>query len=280
MISMDVRKELIDKEDGELSPSKQCELLSVPRSSMYYKPVPERPKDIEMMNQIDRFHTEDPTRGTRRMLECLKKEGLHVGRDRVRSLMEKMCIDVIYRRPRTTVINSAAYKYPYLLRSLKVERRNQVWALDITYVPMGKGYMYLLAIIDLHSRYIVGWSLSNTMEASWVVDVLKEAVENHGKPEIINSDQGSQFTSEVYFEYVKSLETVSISMDGKGRATDNAYIERFFRTLKYDRLYLIGVEDAHELFKECRAFIHFYNNRREHSSLKYRTPNEVFMKAA
>jgi putative transposase len=145
---------------------------------------------------------------------------------------------------------------------------------------MGRGYMYLLAIIDLHSRYIVGWSLSNTMEASWVVDVLKEAVENHGKPEIINSDQGSQFTSEVYLEYVKSLETVSISMDGKGRATANAYIERFFRTLKYDRLYLIGVEDAHELFKECRAFIHFYNNRRGHSSLKYRTPNEVFMKAA
>ena len=161
--------------------------------------------------------------------------------------MQIMRLKTVYCRPRTTVIDPAKYKYPYLLRNLEITRANQVWSLDISYIPMRKGFMYLLAIMDVYSRYILGWSLSNTMEAEWVVDLLRTTVLQHGKPEIINSDQGSQFTSDEYVNYVKSLETVKISMDGKGRAIVNVYIERFWRTIKYDKLYLLELKTGHDV---------------------------------
>jgi putative transposase len=194
--------------------------------------------------------------------------------------MQKMRIRTVYCRPRTTVIDAAKYKYPYLLRNMVIDRPNQVWAIDITYIPMNKGYMYLTAIIDLKSRYITGWSLSNTMEAEWVVDTLRKAVAKHGNPEIINSDQGSQFTSDAYINYVNGLKTTKISMDGKGRALDNVFIERFWRTIKYDKLYLLDLATGTDVHRACQEFIAYYNHRRGHSSLHMKTPQSVYQAAA
>lgn len=233
-----------------------------------------------MTRHLDDLYEEDATRGVRRMVAGLERQGYSIGRCRVRSLMRLMRIKTVYCHPRTTVMDPAKYKFPYLLRNLKITKPNQVWALDITYIPMQRGYMYLTAIMDLYSRYIVGWSLSNTMEAEWVVKTLNDAVEAWGAPEIINSDQGSQFTSDQYIGFVKSLKTVQISMDGKGRATDNAFIERFFRTLKYEKLYLQEQANGTELYHNCVTFIDYYNQRREHSSLGYSAPYQVYRKAS
>ena len=232
------------------------------------------------MKELDRLYLEDPTRGTRRMTKELKKIGYQGGRTHVRTLMQIMRLKTVYCRPRTTVIDPAKYKFPYLLRNLAVVRPNQVWCLDITYIPMRRGFMYLLAIMDIYSRYIVGWSLSNTMEAEWVVSTLKEAIKNHGKPDIINSDQGSQFTSEEYVTFVKSLETVRISMDGKGRALDNVHIERFFRTIKYEKIYLMHPETGIELHKVCSQFMSYYNEKRDHSSIGDVAPIHRYRNAA
>lgn len=281
MIPLDLRRELIESKDkSTMSICRQCELLSLARSTLYYTPSKASDRDIQMMRDLDELYLEDPTRGTRRMKNELRKKGYKVGRCHVRTLMRIMRLKTVYCRPRTTVIDPAKYKYPYLLRNLDISDPNQVWALDITYVPMRKGFMYLLAIMDLSSRYIVGWSLSNTMEAEWVVSVLKTAVAKHGKPGIINSDQGSQFTSDEYIDYVKSLETVKISMDGKGRATDNAHIERFFRTIKYEKIYLENPETGSELHDVCTHFIKYYNERRDHSSIGNIPPLKAYSQAA
>lgn len=280
MIPLEERKGLVDTNDKQFSISSQCQLLGINRSTLYYTPSMAAEKDMELMRLIDEFYNEDPTRGTRRMSKCLKKRGHDVGRCKVRTLMRIMRIKTVYCKPRTTVIDPAKYKYPYLLRNLEIKKTNQVWALDITYIPMPKGFMYMVAIMDIYSRYVVGWSLSNTMEASWVVNTLKEAVNRFGKPGIINSDQGSQFTSDEYVGFVKSLETVKISMDGKGRATDNAFIERFFRTIKYDKIYLEVPQNGTELHQCCEHFINFYNQKREHSELGYDTPGEWYGIAA
>lgn len=279
MISTENRKELIDNTDG-LSICHQCELLGLARSTLYYTPSRGNDKDLSMMKDLDLLYLEDPTRGTRRMAKGLRKIGYSVGRQHVRSLMQIMRLKTVYCRPRTTIADPAKYKYPYLLRNLEISKPNHVWALDITYVPMGRGYMYLLAIMDVYSRCILGWSLSNTMDAEWVVEVLRNAVLKNGKPEIINSDQGSQFTSEEYVNFVKSLGTVKISMDGKGRALDNVYIERFFRTIKYDKIYLENPETGHELHAVCTQFIHYYNERRDHSSIGDVPPIVAYRAAA
>lgn len=275
-----MRKEMIDKGEGPMSICDQCELLDLARSTLYYTPGKADAKDLKLMEELDRLYLEDPTRGTRRMTRELKKRGYKVGRCHVRRLMQIMRLKTVYCRPRTTVIDPARYKYPYLLRNLEIIRPNQAWALDISYVPMRRGFMYLVAIMDLYSRYIVGWSLSNTMEAEWVVNTLKTAISCHGKPGIINSDQGSQFTSEEYVEYVKSLGTVKISMDGKGRATDNAHIERFFRTIKYEKIYLEHPETGSELHEVCSQFIHYYNEKRDHSSIGDTAPAQRYRRAA
>jgi len=280
MIPLDIRKELIDKEKDSMSICQQCEMLSMARSTLYYTPSMAKDKDLEIMKELDRLYLEDPTRGTRRMSKELKKKGFQAGRYHVRTLMQIMRMKTVYCRPRTTVIDPAKYKYPYLLRNLKINHSNQVWSLDISYIPMRRGFMYLVAIMDVYSRYILGWSLSNTMEAEWVVDLLRRTVLQHGKPEIINSDQGSQFTSDEYVTYVKSLETVRISMDGKGRAIDNVYIERFWRTIKYDKLYLLELVTGRQVWQACDEFIGYYNSKRGHSSLDDKTPEHVYKSAA
>lgn len=273
------RRPMVDKSHPQLSIYQQCILLGMARSSLYYTSSING-YDYALMRTMDELYNEDPTRGTRRMSMALLRRGFKAGRCKVRTLMRHMRMKTVYCKPRTTVIDPTKYKYPYLLRNLDISRPNQAWALDITYIPMPRGFMYLVAIIDLYSRYIVGWSLSNTMEAQWVVETLKQAIEFYGKPEIINSDQGSQFTSDEYIGYVKSLETVKISMDGKGRATDNAFIERFFRTIKYDKIFLEMPVDGKELYSVCKHFINYYNRRREHSELGYIPPIERYRAAA
>lgn len=270
-MSAEEQRGLIDREHRELSIAEQCELLGLPRSTLYYKPRPASEDDLRIMRLMDELHLEDPTRGTRRLSDELEKEyGLLVGRDKVRTLMRRMRMACVYRAPRTTVVDKTKYKHPYLLRGLRVERAHQVWAIDITYIPMQGGYMYLCAVIDLWSRYIVGWSVSNTMEAEWVCSVVRDAVRVHGRPGIINSDQGSQFTSDEYqrlFKEGQPCEGVRISMDGKGRAIDNVFIERFWRTIKHDHIYLNPPQTGTELWELCEWFIHYYNHRRRHSSI-------------
>lgn len=280
MRTVEEKKLLIDPMDEKFTIQEQCTMIDLPRSTYYYSNTGVSSEDLELMRKMDEMYLEDPTRGTRRYSDELRAEGYKLGRDRARTLMILMGISAIYPKPRTTVIDKTKYKYPYLLRNLSIERINQVWEIDISYIPMRYGFMYLVAIIDVHSRYIIGWDISNTMEASWVVKTIKKAIKEHGAPEIINSDQGTQFTSEDYVEYIKSLKTVKISMDGKGRATDNAFIERFFRTIKYDRLYLNPSRDGHELHNECEDFINYYNNRRIHSSIGKIAPSKVYKKAA
>jgi len=280
LIPLDIRKEMINKDDKAKSICNQCELLGLARSTLYYTPTRANDRDLKLMEELDRLYLEDPTRGTRRMTKELRKMGYMVGRTHVRTLMQIMRLKTVYCRPRTTVIDPTKYKFPYLLRGLDIVRPNHVWSLDITYVPMRRGFMYLLAIMDVFSRYIVGWSLSNTMEAEWVVRTVKEAIKRHGKPEIINSDQGSQFTSEEYVSYVKSLESVKISMDGKGRAIDNVYIERFFRTIKYDKIYLEHPSTGNELHQVCSQFINYYNEKRDHSSIGDVPPIQRYRNAA
>jgi putative transposase len=280
MIPLEMRKGFIETGDDQMSICKQCELLSVARSTLYYTPSKALDKDLKIMLELDKLYMEDTTRGTRRMTKELRKLGYRIGRCHVRSLMRIMRLKAVYCMPRTTISDPAKYKYPYLLRNLKIVRPNQVWSLDISYIPMPKGFMYLLAIMDVYSRFIVGWSLSNTMEAEWVVNTLKASVVEYGKPEIINSDQGSQFTSDEYVNFVKGLETVKISMDGKGRAIDNVNIERFFRTIKYDKIYLERPENGSELQSVCKQFIHYYNERRDHSSIGDVPPNKAYRRAA
>lgn len=274
------RKALIDKNDKDFSVRLQCSMLEIHRSGLYYTPTQASTEDLAFMRRIDELHLEDPTLGTRRLSKILTREGKPIGRTRVGRLMRIMRITAIYRAPRTTIADPLKYKYPYLLRNLRIVRSNQVWMIDISYIPMPKGFMYLFAIIDVHSRHIVGWSISNSMEAEWVCKCIKEAIHIYGKPEIINSDQGSQFTSDVYIKLIKSYQTIKISMDGKGRAIDNVYIERFFRTIKYDKLYIEPSKDGLTLYKRCKEFIEYYNKRRLHSSLDYKTPLEVYKNAA
>ena len=279
-MSVTDRKSLIDRNDGSVSVRLQCKMLEIHRSGLYYTPIPACSEDLAFMKRIDELHLEDPTLGTRRLSKILTQQGTPIGRTRVGRLMRIMRITAIYRAPRTTIADPLKYKYPYLLRKLRIVRPNQVWMIDISYIPMPKGFMYLVAIIDVYSRHIVGWSISNSMEAQWVCKCVKEAIRRNGKPEIINSDQGSQFTSDVYTRLIKSYKTIKISMDGKGRAIDNVYIERFFRTIKYDKLYIEPSKDGLTLYKRCKEFIEYYNKRRVHSSLDYKTPLEIYKNAA
>lgn len=280
LIPVDMRRSMVSNEDDQFSMTQQCKMLRIHRSGVYYKPAEASQRDLEIMRAMDALYLEDPTRGTRRYRDDLRQLGHIVGRDKMRSLMRVMGIEAIYCRPRTTVLDPTKYKYPYLLRGIDIVRPNQAWGIDISYIPMRRGFMYLCAIIDIYSRYTVGWSISNTMEARWVVETVEQAVERHGKPEIINSDQGAQFTSEEYVNYIKGLESTKISMDGKGRATDNAHIERFFRTIKYDKLYRFVPEDGRHLYQLCKQFINFYNCKRSHSSIGRVPPLHKYQVAA
>jgi len=254
-----MRKQLVEPE-GILSVRRQCELLSISRGLIYYLPKGEKPENLEMMRLMDEHILEEPTAGVLTMQSMLAEKGYQAGYERVRRLMRKANIYPIYPRRHLSVLGEKKYIHPYLLKDLVVERPNQVWAIDITYIPMQSGFMYLTAIIDVYSRFIVGWGLSNSLEAAASLAVVRLAIETHGKPEILNSDQGSQFTCAEYVNFLKE-QRIQISMDGKGRAIDNVYIERFWRTLKYQHVYLNPAADGLELYQGIEKWLHRYHNR-------------------
>jgi putative transposase len=238
---MEEKKELIDFGNNELSVKHQCELLELSRSTAYYSVTIKQPtqEEIDIKNAIDKIHFHEPAYGCRRIQQNLNSRGFSIGLKRTRRYMQEMDIVAFYPGPNLSKRDLQERTYPYLLRNVSITRRNQVWGIDITYCGTPSGYMYLVAIIDWYSRFIVGWSLSNVMKTDFIIRAIKEAIGKHGKPEIINSDQGSQFTSKDYIDCIKSFESIKISMDGKGRAKDNARTERFFRSYKWERLYLL-----------------------------------------
>jgi putative transposase len=280
MRSLSDRRSMVDAHYKKLSIKGQCTLLNVHRSGFYYTPTPETDENLRIMRLFDEQYLSTPFYGIRKMREWLvNKYDFCVNRKRVKRLMGLMGWQTLYRKPNTSWRNKAHYVYPYLLRNLKVTSKNQVWAIDITYVPMRKGFMYLCAIIDLHTRYVINWSLSNTMTAEWCKEVVQEAINIHGKPSIINSDQGSQFTSYEYTSYLKEQE-VQISMDGKGRAIDNIFIERLWKSVKYECIYLNVFDDGVKLYEGLQKYFNFYNHERLHQSLEYKTPAYIYQKAA
>lgn len=273
------RREMIEDQDSPLSLVKQCELLGLNRSSLYYQPCPESEENLHLLRLMDLQYLKTPFYGLPRLTAWLQQQGYRINRKRVRRLMDIVGWQTIYRAPGTSIPAGNDNVYPYLLKGLKIQHINQVWAMDITYVPMSKGFMYLCAIIDLFSRYIVGWGLSNTMTAEWCRDVTVEAINRHGKPEIFNTDQGSQFTSDLFTELLKSYE-MAISRDSIGRAIDNIFIERFWRTIKYENIYLHSYDNGIVLYKALREYINFYNNERLHQSLEYKTPLALYNRQA
>ncbi len=275
------RKAMVDKEYLQLSIKKQCEVLNLHRSGLYYKPVSESEENLKIMRLFDEQYLHTPFYGVRRLTEFLYEKGFNVNPKRTRRLMDLMGWQTIYRQKLTTKRRKGDPVYPYLLKGLEINRRNQVWAIDITYIPMRKGFMYLCAIIDVHTRFVINWGISNTMSAEWVTSITEEAIQGHGVPEIINSDQGSQFGS---FEYTNLLlnrkNPIALSMDGKGRAIDNIFIERLWKSVKYECVYLRAFEDGVELYKGLKDYFHFYNHQRFHQSLDYSKPADRYLNAA
>jgi len=269
----DLRVQLVQPRTSKISIRKQCELLSVNRSRVYYKPVAEKPENIEMMNIMDRHLIKHPTEGVKSMVFLLMTMGFIVGPKRIRRLFRIMGRNTIYRRKNLTKSGMKEFIKPYLLRNLKITHANQVWCTDITYIPMKKGFMYMTAIIDVYSRKIVGWGISNTMSAQWCRNVLEDAIARHGKPEIVNSDQGCQYTSALWTQYLEQ-QGIIISMDGKGRALDNVWIERFWKSLKYDYIYLNPIDDGFELYGGVQNHIDYYHQKTHHTTDQ--TPNERF----
>jgi len=271
---------MVDRSEDTLSISEQCRLLSLHRSGLYYHPVTEDEENLRLMKFIDEFFLEAPFTGTRKMVRYIERMlGLTINRKRIQRLYRLMGLDTLRPKPKTTVPGEGHKIYPYLLKNMVVDRPNQVWAADITYIPMRRGFLYLIAIIDLHSRYVINWSLSNTMDATWCAEMLREALARHGCPQVFNTDQGSQFTSDLFTSVLKE-NNVQISMDGKGRATDNIFIERLWRSLKYEYVYLNPCNDGVELYAGLSRYIDFYNHKRVHQSLDYALPIEAFKDAA
>lgn len=277
MKSVKERRMLVERDAVQLSIVQQCLLLGIHRSGIYYKPKQESELNEKLMRLMDEHYLEYPYKGARRMYVWLTKDmGYDISRNRVDRLYYKvMGLRAILPGPHTSKRHKDHAVYPYLLRDLKITHANQVWATDITYIPMAKGFMYLVAVIDLHSRMILSWSLSNTMEAEWCKEVVEVAIEKHGKPEIFNTDQGAQFTSDVFTKNILG-QGVKLSMDGKGRATDNAFIERFWRSLKYEHIYLYPRLDAVALYHGIAEYMREYNEERRHSSLDDQRPKEVY----
>ena len=272
---MKERKAMIESGTGETSIRRQCGLLGVCRSGLYYTPSTESEENLQILRFLDAQYLKTPFYGERRLHSILLQEGFRINRKRLRRLMEVVRWRTLYPHRRTTISDHRALKYPYLLRDLNIERSNQVWGIDITYIPMKHGFMYLFAIIDLYSRYVVGWSVSNTMTAEWCVHTLEEAIVRHGKPEMINSDQGSQFTADCYVELLKRNE-IEISMDGRGRALDNVFIERLWRSVKQEYVYLHPCETGHELWRGLEGYFRFYNRERPHQSLDHLPPERRY----
>jgi putative transposase len=265
---------LIEGGHAELSIRRQCELLGLPRSSLYYEPAGVSAEDLRLMGLIDRQYTARPFYGSRRMVIWLEQQGEVVNRKRVRRLMRVMGLEAIHPKPRLSQAGQGHRIYPYLLRGVKIERRDQVWSTDITYVPMASGFMYLTAVIDWHSRYVIARGLSNTPDGSSSLGVLEEALSG-GKPEIFNTDRGVQFTASAFTGRLES-EGVAVSMDGRGRALDNVFVERLWRSVKYEDIYIWCYETVPELRRRLGRYFEFYNEERPHQSLEYRTPAAVY----
>ena len=262
----------------ELPIRRQCQLLDIGRSSYYYQAVPVNQADVDLMRVIDEIHLKYPFYGSRKVRRELKDRGFTVGRGHVRTLMRKMGIEALYQKPRLSKPNPAHKIYPYLLRSLEINRANQVWAADICYLPMARGFCYLVAVMDWASRRVLAWRLANTLDPSFCTEALAEALKNFGAPEIFNTDQGSQFTSEA-FTGILSAHGIKISMDGKGRWMDNVFIERLWKSVKYEEIYLKGYHTIAEAKRELGIYFEFYNRTRPHQGLDDRTPDEVYWRS-
>jgi putative transposase len=269
---------LIDVGHPALSVRRQCELLGLGRSSLYYEPAGESAESLRLMRLIDEQYTARPSYGSRRMTEWLAERGEEVNRKRVRRLMRAMGLEAIYPKPRLSAAGKGHKVYPYLLRGVKVERPDQVWSTDITYVPLPGGFMYLAAVIDWYSRYVIAWRLSNTLDGSFCLEMLEESLRS-GKPEVFNTDQGVQFTAEAFTGALERA-GVAVSMDGRGRALDNVFVERLWRSVKYEDIYIRGYETVPELHRGLARYFGFYNGERPHQSLDYRTPAAVYRGAS
>lgn len=263
---------------SDYSIRRQCRLAGVPRSGLYYEPAPETAENLHLMYLIDKRYMQHPELGSPRMTDWLRDKGYEVNRKRVARLMQLMGLQAITPGPHTSKPASGHKIYPYLLRNVEIERVNQVWSTDITYIPMRNGYMYLTAVIDWYSRYVLAWELSNTMESLFCIDALEHAL-TQGKPGIFNTDQGSQFTSNAFTDVLHG-QNITISMDGRGRALDNVFIERLWWSVKYEKVYPAFYADGHSLHRGLDTYFDYYNHERKHSALDKRTPAEVFMEGA
>ena len=268
---------MLDSKHLGLSLKRQCDLLDINRSSIYYKPRPIRPGDLEMMKLIDEQYLKTPVYGTRSMRDYLNRQGYKVNRKRVQRLMRLMGLEAIYPKPKTSKPHPGHRIYPYLLKGLEINRPDMVWVADITFIPLRRGFMYLVAVMDWHSRKVLSWRISNTLDSDFCVSALQEAIVRYGCPEIFNTDQGSQFTSMAFTNVLKSHD-IKISMDGRGRCIDNIMIERLWWTVKYHYLHLHSFENGTELRKGLRSWFEYYNRERTHQSLNRMTPDECYFK--
>ena len=271
-----LRQAMIDRGHKQLSLVRQCTLLNISRASVYYRPVSTRAEDLELMARMDRQYLKTPFYGSRRMKAWLLAEGYLVSRSKVRRLMRLMGLEAIYRRPNTSKPAPGHRVYPYLLKGVDVNRVDQVWAADITYIPMAQGFLYLVAIMDWHSRHVLAWKLSNTMDTDFCVTALEAAL-GKGRPEVFNTDQGAQFTSDAFTQTLEER-GIRVSMDGKGRYLDNIFVERLWRSIKYEEVYLKAYQTVAEARVGINAYLEFYNRRRPHQCLGYRTPAQVYQK--
>lgn len=267
---------MIEHGHCNLSIIRQCDLLDVPRSTYYYEPIQETEYNLKIMREIDLIYLDNPSFGSRMMTACLAKKGFKVNRKRVLRLMKLMGVEALYPKPKVRTTIPGYTRFPYLLSDIKICFKNQVWGTDITYIPLNGGYLYLVAFIDLYSRFVLSWKLSNSLESSFCIEALEIALQ-HGLPEIINSDQGVQYTSHTYIDLVKN-KGAKLSMSGKGKCWDNIFVERFWRTLKYEEVYLKQYSNSIEAQDNIDNYIQKYNKKRPHSALGYKTPVEIYMR--
>jgi putative transposase len=273
--STDDLRLLVDRDHADLSVRRQCELLGLNRSGLYYEPVGESEENLRLMRLMDEQYTRTPFYGSRRMAEWLGTQGYEVNRKRVSRLMELMGIEAVYPKPKLSQPGEGHKVYPYLLRGVAIDRLDQVWSTDITFIRMAQGFVYLVAVMDWYSRYVLSWSLSLTMEIDFCIEALRSAL-RRGRPEIFNSDQGAQFSSERFTGELAAKE-IAISMDGRGRCMDNIFIERLWRSLKYEEVYLKDYESVTEARTGIERYFRFYNQERLHQSLEYRTPAAIYL---
>jgi len=265
---------MIDKEDA-LPVTRQCEILELSRPGIYYTPVTVSAKDMDLMRQIDEIHLMYPFYGSRKIRNELWDRGYDVGRDKIRRLMCRMGVETLYVKPRLSLAHPGHVKYPYLLRGIEITRANHVWAIDITYIPMARRFCYLVAVMDWASRMVLSWRLSNTLDSAFCVDALEEAIAKYGSPDIFNTDQGSQFTAEAFINTLRSND-IAISMDGKGRWMDNVFIERLWKSVKYEDIYLKGYASMAEVKNGLARYFKFYNEKRWHNNFDRKTPAMVY----